>query len=115
MDANGQRKAVKTNKVQVPCRYHDSYKNVNKILRFENKEKEDLARSAKQAMSLVETQPGAEFAPGTWWNAYNAVTYMTDHELGRNADNRMSSAWFGQNASKKITALDLALDMADAA
>jgi phage/plasmid-like protein (TIGR03299 family) len=80
-----------------------------------NKEKEDLARSAKKAMSLVETQPGAEFAPGTWWNAYNAVTYMTDHELGRNVDNRMTSAWFGQNASKKITSLDLALEMADAA
>ena len=78
------------------------------------KEKEILARTAKEAMSIVEDQPGCEFAPGTWWNAYNAVTYMTDHKLGRSADTRMASAWFGGNAKRKVDALTTALDMADA-
>lgn len=78
------------------------------------KEKEDLATRAKDAMALVENQPGDHFAPGTWWNAYNAVTYMTNHKLGRSTDNRLSSVWFGGNAKRNINALDLALEMADA-
>ena len=78
------------------------------------KEKETLARTAKDAMAIVEDQPGHEYAPGTWWNAYNAVTYMTDHNLGRSADSRMASAWFGGNAKRKVDALTVALDMADA-
>jgi hypothetical protein len=78
------------------------------------KEKEILARTAKEAMALVEDQPGADFAPGTWWNAYNAVTYMTDHKLCRSADSRMASAWFGGNAKRKVDALDTALEMANA-
>ena len=56
---------------------------------------------------------GAEFAMNTYWNAVNAVTYMTDHELGRNADTRMQSAWFGANQTKKLKAMNLSLEMAD--
>jgi phage/plasmid-like protein (TIGR03299 family) len=74
-----------------------------------------LSRTAEQAMAVVEDQPGDNFRPGTWWNAYNAVTFMADHKLGRSADTRMSSAWFGGNAKKKVDALDLALEMAEAA
>ena len=75
----------------------------------------DLSRTAERAMELVENQPGDHFRPGTWWNAYNAVTYLTDHELGRSADSRMTSAWFGGNAKKKVAALDTAIEMAEAA
>lgn len=74
-----------------------------------------LSRTAEQAMEYVENQPGDNFRPGTWWNAYNAVTYMADHKLGRTADTRMASAWFGTNAKRKVDALDIALEMADAA
>ena len=74
-----------------------------------------LSRTAEEAMSYVENQPGDNFRPGTWWNAYNAVTFMTNHKTGRSADARMSSTWFGSNAKKNINALDLALEMADAA
>lgn len=73
-----------------------------------------LSRTAEEAMSYVENQPGDNFRPGTWWNAYNAVTFMTNHKTGRSADARMSSTWFGSNAKKNINALDLALEMADA-
>jgi phage/plasmid-like protein (TIGR03299 family) len=73
----------------------------------------ELSRTAQRAMEIVEDQPGSDIRPGTWWNAYNAVTYMTDHELGRSGDSRLKSAWFGGNAKKKVAALDLALEMAD--
>ena len=54
-------------------------------------------------------------AMGSWWNAVNAVTYMTDHELGRSNDTRMQSAWFGSNQAKKLKAMNLALEMAEVA
>jgi len=79
------------------------------------KEGKELSRTAQRAMDIVESQPGAEFRPGSWWNAYNAVTYLTDHELGRSADTRMTSAWFGTNAKRKVDALNVALEMAEAA
>ena len=80
-----------------------------------NRDDKLLSRTAEQAMECVENQPGDNFRPGTWWNAYNAVTYMADHKLGRTADTRMASAWFGTNAKRKIDALDLAVEMAEAA
>jgi len=74
-----------------------------------------LSPTAELAMARVEDQPGDNFRPGTWWNAYNAVTYMADHELGRSTDTRMTSAWFGSNAKRKVEALDLAIELAEAA
>lgn len=43
------------------------------------------------------------------------MTYMTDHELGRSADTRMTSAWFGVNAKRKVDALNTALEYAESA
>ena len=86
-----------------------------KVFGTSTREDRDLSRTAERALEVVENQPGDHFRPGTWWNAYNAVTYMADHELGRSADTRMASAWFGSNAKRKVDALDLALEMADAA
>jgi phage/plasmid-like protein (TIGR03299 family) len=79
------------------------------------KDDKELSRTAEEAIALVENQPGADFRPGTFWNMFNAVTYMTDHELGRSADTRLTSAWFGGNAKRKVNALKLAVDMAEAA
>lgn len=86
-----------------------------KVFGESNRDDKLLSRTAEQAMECVENQPGDNFRPGTWWNAYNAVTYMADHKLGRTADTRMASAWFGTNAKRKIDALDLAVEMAEAA
>ena len=72
----------------------------------------DLAPNAKKAYELLETQPGAEFGRGTWWQAFNSVTYLTDHRLGRTADGRMTSAWYGANQVKKKLAAELAVEMA---
>ena len=79
------------------------------------KDDKKLSRTAELAMDQIATQPGAEFKKGSWWQAFNAVTYTTDHLLGRSADTRMTSAWFGGNAKRKIDALNLAVKMAEAA
>ena len=74
----------------------------------------DLSRTAKLAMDQLDTQPGAEYGRGSWWQALNAVTYTTDHLLGRSADARMNSAWFGSNQAKKVKAVNLAVELATA-
>jgi phage/plasmid-like protein (TIGR03299 family) len=77
--------------------------------------KKEVSRNAALAVEVLDQQPGAEYAEGTWWQAFNTVTYMTDHMLGRNADNRLTSAWYGYNKGVKTKALELAVEMADAA
>jgi hypothetical protein len=86
-----------------------------KIFGESTQEDKVLSRTAERAMEVVETQPGAEFQRGSWWQAYNAVTYLADHELGRSQDTRLTSAWFGSNAKRKVEALDVAIEMAEAA
>lgn len=69
---------------------------------------------ARKVFDVLESQPGANFAEGTWYQALNAVTYYTNHLAGRSADNRVSSLWFGVNRDKNINAVNLALEMANA-
>lgn len=81
----------------------------------EKVQRKEVSKSASKALELVTTQPGAEFAEGSWWQAFNAVTYMTDHVVGRNADNRLTSAWFGPNKILKVKALETAVEFAEMA
>lgn len=76
---------------------------------------ETISRGAKSALAVLETQPGANFAEGSWWQAFNAVTFLTDHKIGRSADTRLQSAWFGPNKNLKIKALETAIEYAEAA
>lgn len=76
---------------------------------------EPVSKAAQRAMEVVDTQPGADFARGSWWQAFNAVTYLTDHELGKGQDSRLTSAWYGVNRQRKITALNKAVEYAEAA
>ena len=73
------------------------------------------SKAATNVLSLLDTQPGAEMGEGTFWQLFNGATYYVDHEMGRNVDNRMNSAWFGSGANKKQEALELAVEMASAA
>lgn len=73
---------------------------------------DDLSRNAKRCYEVLDTQPGAEFGKGTWWQAFNSVTYVTDHEMGKSADTRMQNAWFGYNQTRKIKAFNKAVEMA---
>jgi hypothetical protein len=78
-------------------------------------EKKKFSRNAEEAISLIHTQPGAELGEGTWWSAYNTVTFMTNHVIGHNADTRMQSLWYGANKDRNIDALGLAIEYAEAA
>ena len=84
-----------------------------------NKEKgpqrKDLSKSATRALEVIGTQPGAKYAEGSWWQAFNAVTYLTDHEIGKTVDSRLNSAWFGPNKNLKVKALETAVEMAGVA
>lgn len=46
------------------------------------------------------------------WFAYNGITEYLSHKIGRNADTRQQSLWYGENAKVNQKALDLALEMA---
>lgn len=73
------------------------------------------SKNADLALGILHTQPGAEYAEGSWWQAFNAVTFMTDHLVGRSPDTRLQSAWYGYNKGLKTKALELAVEMAEAA
>ena len=77
--------------------------------------KAPISRQAEEAMETLHTQPGAKFAEGSWWQAFNTVTYMADHTLGRSQDTRLTSSWYGQNRLRKEKALELAIEYAEAA
>jgi phage/plasmid-like protein (TIGR03299 family) len=65
-------------------------------------------RVLERLLESYETQPGREFAPGTAWQAYNAVTYFVDHKRGRD-ENRQDNSLFGAGAAPKRKALELVL------
>lgn len=75
----------------------------------------DVSKSAQMAKLALIHQPGVEFAPGSWWQAFNAVTYVTDHLVGREQDNRVENMWYGAVKDKKVKAFSLAKDYADRA
>ena len=73
-----------------------------------------LSRNALQCLEVLETQPGAEFAKGSWWQAFNSVTFATDHLQGRSQESRLYNSWYGYNQNRKRQALNLAVEMAEA-
>jgi len=75
----------------------------------------DLSSNGQKAYSFLETQPGANYGEGSWWQALNSVTYLTDHKMGRETDSRLTSAWFGANQTRKIRAVEKAVEFAVAA
>lgn len=95
----------------------DYFKRIFPVLTTKTESEKVLSKSAERALDIIkyDSQPGAEFGKGTWWEAFNAVTYMTDHEIGRSVDSRLTSAWYGANKNLKTKALETAVEMADAA
>lgn len=74
-----------------------------------------MSRPAETALSVLETQPGADFGKGSWWQAFNATTFSIDHVLGHSQETRLQSAWYGQNRQRKLIALEKAVEYAEAA
>lgn len=93
----------------------DYFKRVFPVSGNHDNKKKEMSRNAETALDVLVRQPGTEFAPGSWWQAFNAVTYMTDHVIGRNADNRLTSSWYGSNRNLKSKALETAIEMAEVA
>ena len=91
------------------------FKRVFPVLTQKKDSKKELSKSAQRAVEVMDTQPGAELGRGTWWQAYNAVTYLTNHEIGRSRDNRVYSAWYGANKNLNVKALETAVEFAEAA
>lgn len=81
----------------------------------EDKAEGKRSKNADLALGILHTQPGSEYAEGSWWQPFNAVTFMTDHLVGRSPDTRLQSAWYGYNKGLKTKALELAVEMAEAA
>ena len=88
---------------------------IRELFPSSSKDEDKFSRPARIIKGIMDTQPGSEFAEGSWWQGYNAVTFAVDHKLATNQDNRLSSAWYGSGQKKKLEALDLALEYANAA
>lgn len=76
--------------------------------------KKELSKTASIALSIIDTQPGHEFAKGSWWQAASAVSYITDHLACKTEDTRLTSSWYGSNKTLKIKALEKAVEFATA-
>lgn len=81
-----------------------------------NVREKELSRNAEFFLALNDdaTQPGIEFARGSWWQAFNTVTFMTDHVLSGSDDVRMYNSWLGTTRTLKLNALNKALEFAGA-
>ena len=88
------------------------FKRIFPVVTTKVESKKDMSKMATMAIDALQTQPGANIAPGTWWNTYNAATYLIDHKAGRGVDSRLNSAWYGEGRKKKIQALNLAVELA---
>lgn len=79
-----------------------------------NKDEEVKKMSKKGAIAYghLDSQPGAEVGKGTWWQAFNSVTFTVDHLLSKTENVRLRSAMYGYGREKKREALSLAMDLA---
>lgn len=86
-------------------------------VRGERKKKDpnELTQTGKMAMAALDTQPGAELGEGSWWQAYNSVTYLIDNVLGKTKESRLNNAQFGHGRKLKVKALNKAIELAEAA
>ena len=74
--------------------------------------------TSENVWEAIHLAPGADLksSKGTWWGAFNGVTYMEDHlKISfKDPGNVLQSAWFGGGAKRKEQALDMALVYAQA-
>jgi len=91
------------------------FKRVFPVTSQKDVSKKEISKNAKLALDIMETQPGASFAEGSWWQPFNSVTFLIDHLAGRTNDNRLTSAWYGQGRNIKNVALEQAIEFAVAA
>lgn len=76
-----------------------------------------LNASTEKVTELFEAGRGTDNQPsrGSYWTAYNAVNEFLNYERGNTKESRLNSLWFGPNQKTNKDALDLAIEMANAA
>ena len=89
------------------------------VLEGKNVEAESLnPRAVKVINNVFELYKGAGMgatmasSAGTAWGLLNAITEHVDHHIGRNSNNRLKNAWFGQGERIKNEAFDNLLKIA---
>ena len=100
---------------EVPYKQGQLVDYLTKIFPTRGKKEGKLGQVGEQVLTLVESQPGADLHPKTWWNAANAATFYVDHVAGRERDSALQNAWFGPRAQVKRNAMNLAIRYAEAA
>lgn len=90
-------------------RFLQRQEQIDELLKSSN----ELSRTAKVVLQNVETQPGFDEAPGTWWSAFNAVTFATNHLFGFSNAARLDSIWYGKSRKIGVSALQLAYEFAE--
>jgi len=71
----------------------------------------EISQPAGKVLALLGRGKGADLksANGTAWGLVNAVTeYVDHHQRSKDQGSRLASAWFGQGAQRKETALEVA-------
>jgi|SRR5688572_20517323 len=86
------------------------------VSKVKDKDEQEMKRRGKSILDAIVNSPGSELESrdGTWWGAFNGVTYYTDHKAGRTRDSALRSAWYGTNNTLKANALELAVEYASA-
>lgn len=70
-------------------------------------------RNYHRAVEALDVQVCNNALRGTWWNGYNAITYMVDHmNPAADKSRALNAAWFGTGEKLKVQALTTALEMA---
>ena len=76
------------------------------------KEKEPWTNKSKKhraAERALVNQPGKQYGYQSWWHAFNTVTYLYDHKLGRNDASRLNSNLYGTAMQEKRRAFTICL------
>jgi phage/plasmid-like protein (TIGR03299 family) len=90
------------------------FKKLFPVLTSKEDSARELSKNAKLCLEVIDTQPGAEFGRGTYWQLFNTQTFVVDHLLGRSDDTRTASAWYNGGANLKLRGLNLVCEMAEA-
>ena len=110
--------AEKLQEVKVDAELADEY--FKTVFRLEvpvvsnDEEKKRDSRVLVKLRDALEHGPGAQLpgTVGTAWGALNAVTYVVDHQLGRDRAKVMRDNWLGYRGETKRRALEEALKLA---
>lgn len=71
----------------------------------------EFSSRGQKVLDGMDTQPGVEFAQGSWWQVYNGVTYALDHVITENPEFRLYKSLY-LDAPLKLRALNLAREYA---